>query len=35
MLRLSQQPTDPAFVQDPYPFYDRAREGGDLLFWEE
>ncbi len=35
MLRLSQQPTDPAFVQDPYPFYDRAREGADLFFWEE
>jgi len=35
MLRLSQAATDPAFVQDPYPFYDRAREGGDLFFWEE
>ena len=35
MLRLSQSPTDPAFVQDPYPFYDRAREGGDLFLWEE
>ncbi|MBP1805930.1 cytochrome P450 [Rubellimicrobium aerolatum] len=35
MLRLSQAPTDPAFVQDPYPFYDRARAGGDLFWWEE
>ncbi|EYD75772.1 Cytochrome P-450 hydroxylase [Rubellimicrobium mesophilum DSM 19309] len=35
MLRLSQPATDPAFVQDPYPFYDRAREGGDLFFWED
>jgi cytochrome P450 len=35
MLRLSQSATDPAFVQDPYPFYDRARSGGDLFFWEE
>ncbi|NDV00406.1 cytochrome P450 [Pseudoroseicyclus tamaricis] len=35
MLRLSQSPTDPAFVQDPYPFYERARAGGDLFEWEE
>jgi cytochrome P450 len=35
MLRLSQSPTDPAFVQNPYPFYDRARAGGDLFFWED
>jgi cytochrome P450 len=35
MLRLNQSPTDPAFVQNPYPFYDRARAGGDLFFWEE
>ena len=32
MLRLSQSPTDPAFVQDPYPFYDPEALGGfDLL----
>jgi cytochrome P450 len=35
MLRLSQGATEPAFVQDPYPFYDRAREGGDLFWWED
>ncbi|MBI1418436.1 MAG: cytochrome P450 [Limimaricola sp.] len=35
MLTLSQSPTDPAFVQDPYPFYDRARAGGDLFFWDD
>lgn len=35
MLTLSQSPTDPAFVQDPYPFYDRARAGGDLFFWTD
>ena len=35
MLRLSQAATEPGFVQDPYPFYDRARVGGDLFFWEE
>jgi cytochrome P450 len=32
---LRQSPTDPAFVQDPYPFYDRARAFGDLVFWED
>lgn len=33
--RLSQSPTDPAFVQDPYPFYDRMRALGPLVWWEE
>jgi len=32
---LSQSPTDPAFVQDPYPFYDRARAEGPLFFWQD
>jgi cytochrome P450 len=32
---LQQSPTDPAFVQDPYPFYDRARASGDLFYWED
>ena len=36
MLRLSQPATDPAFVQDPYAFYARARAAaGDLFFWQE
>lgn len=35
MQRLRQSPTDPAFVQDPYPFYDRARATGDLFLWED
>lgn len=35
MLTLSQSPTDPAFVQNPYPFYDRLRAGGDLEVWAE
>lgn len=35
MRRLSQSPRDPAFVQDPYPFYDRARAAGPLFFWED
>jgi cytochrome P450 len=32
--RLSQPPTDPAFVQDPYPFYDRLRAAGPLACWD-
>jgi cytochrome P450 len=35
MLTLAQSPTDPAFVQNPYPFYDRARARGDLFFWSD
>lgn len=35
MQRLAQSPTDPAFVQDPYSFYARARAAGDLVWWEE
>ena len=35
MQRLTQSPTEPAFVQDPYPFYDRARRHGDLIWWED
>jgi hypothetical protein len=31
MRALSQSPRDPAFVQDPYPFYDRARAIGPLF----
>jgi cytochrome P450 len=32
---LHQSPTDPAFVQNPYLFYDRARASGDLFRWED
>jgi cytochrome P450 len=35
MLTLHQSPTDPAFVQDPYPFYARARAAGPLVWWDE
>lgn len=35
MIRLSQSPLDPAFVQNPYPFYDRIRSAGDIVFWED
>ena len=35
MQRIRQSPTDPAFVQNPYPFYDRARALGSIVFWED
>ncbi len=35
MQRFSHPPTDLAFVQDPYPFYDRMRAAGDLAWWDE
>lgn len=35
MQRLSQSPTDPAFVQDPSPFYSRARAAGPLVWWND
>ena len=35
MERLSQSPTDPAFVQDPYPFYERARAVGPFFHWTD
>lgn len=35
MKQLSQSPTEPGFVQNPYPFYARAREMGDLVWWDD
>lgn len=35
MPALSQSPTDPAFVQNPFPFYDRMRALGPLVLWED
>ena len=35
MQTVHQSPTDPAFVQDPYPFYDRARALGDFVWWDD
>ncbi|WP_049645332.1 cytochrome P450 [Candidatus Rhodobacter oscarellae] len=35
MPTISQSPTDPAFVQDPYPFYARARALGPLVYWDD
>jgi Cytochrome P450 len=35
MQILSQSPLDPDFVQNPYPFYDRVRQGGPFVVWPE
>jgi unspecific monooxygenase len=35
MQTIQQSPTDPAFVQDPYAFYHRARALGPLVFWQD
>ncbi|MCB1367112.1 MAG: cytochrome P450, partial [Rhodobacteraceae bacterium] len=35
MQHLSQSPTDPGFVQNPYPFYDHARAQGAFFVWED
>lgn len=35
MKHLTQSPTDPDFIQNPYSFYDRARAHGDLFFWDD
>ncbi len=35
MQSLQQSPNEPDFVQDPYPFYERARGCGDLFYWED
>jgi cytochrome P450 len=35
MQTLQQSPKDPAFVQDPYPFYERARLAGPFFRWED
>ncbi|TCS67384.1 unspecific monooxygenase [Primorskyibacter sedentarius] len=33
MQSFEQSPTDPVFVQDPYPAYDRARAVAPLVWW--
>ena len=33
--RIAQSPTDPAFVQNPYAFYERARALGRIVVWED
>jgi len=35
MHHLSQSPTNPGFVQNPYPFYARARAAGPLVWWDD
>ena len=35
MQTIQQSPTDPDFVQNPYPFYHRARSLGSLVRWED
>lgn len=35
MKTLHQSPTDPAFVQNPYPFYGAARAAGPLQYWAD
>jgi cytochrome P450 len=35
MITLTQSPREPTFVQDPYPFYDRARAVGPLFLWDD
>ena len=35
MKTLSQSPLDPAFVQNPYPFYEQARAAGPFFRWSD
>jgi unspecific monooxygenase len=35
MQRLNQSPRAHDFVQNPYPFYEKARAAGDLFIWDE
>ena len=35
MKVLAQSPTDPGFVQNPYPFYERARKEGPFFRWQD
>ncbi|MEP2717017.1 cytochrome P450 [Pseudophaeobacter sp.] len=35
MKTVRQPPTDPAFVQDPYPFYQRGRDQAGLNYWQD
>jgi cytochrome P450 len=35
MQTLSQSPKDPGFVQNPYPFYERARAAGPFFHWQD
>ncbi len=35
MQHLDQSPKDTEFVQNPYPFYDRARASGPFFYWTD
>lgn len=35
MINLSQSPKDPGFVQNPYPFYERARTASPFFHWTD
>ena len=35
MHKLNQSPTDPAFIQDPYTFYEKARRKTPVAYWED
>jgi cytochrome P450 len=35
MKTLTQSPTDPVFVQNPYPFYETARRAGPFFHWAD
>ncbi|MFZ1471197.1 MAG: cytochrome P450 [Paracoccaceae bacterium] len=35
MQTLTQSPTDPDFVQNPYPLYERARTAGPFFYWQD
>ena len=35
MQTLAQSPTDPGFVQNPYPFYETARAAGPFFRWQD
>ena len=35
LKQLAQSPTDPRFVQNPYPFYRDIRALGDFVLWED
>lgn len=35
MHHFHQSPSDPVFVQDPYPFYERVRTAGPFFHWQD
>jgi cytochrome P450 len=35
MQEFHQSPTDPDFIQNPYPFYDKTRAQGPLFYWAD